>query len=568
MRRAAIGLGLLWLLVYVAPLGVLPMGSPDESRYAEIAREMLVSGDQVVPRLNGLLYLEKPPLVYWTTELSLAVFGLNSFAVRLHSAISVALTALMVALLVRRFTGSDEESLLSAAMYGTGVMVFGLGSVAIPDSLLTLFLTGTLAAVLCSLDATRTGPRAGWLAAAGLSCGLAFLTKGFLAVAVPGMVIAVWLVFSSRRWEVIKLVWLPALTAVATVLPWGILIHRRQPQFWSEFIWVQHIERFLAPEGATHHPEPLWYFLPVLAYGTMPWLLMIPAATAGLLLRRRREPWLLAIVAWFVLPLLFFSSSSGKLATYILPIFPPLAIIMSGGLMEYARHGRGRRLFNVGAAISAVAALLTLPAVWIVARPYYGPGEMWKWLMMMLALAAWAACSLLALRSQSLRRGIRAYAAAPLVLFFAIHFLYPTTAAARPSLGAFMEQHGSEIPPSALVVVDTESVHGVSWFLQRHDLFLFPVGGELSYGLAREGQQGRLLVPEKLDERLMNPGRREDLVIIIDEEKFGDLLDEHLAALPIKPVFSHQDVGFRLLRFSPLAENAGPVTGGTDASPS
>jgi 4-amino-4-deoxy-L-arabinose transferase len=568
VRRAAIGLGLLWLLVYVAPLGVLPMGSPDEARYAEIAREMLVSGDHVVPRLNGLLYLEKPPLVYWTTELSLAVFGLNSFAVRLQSALSVALTALLVGLLVRRFTGSSEESLLSAAVYGTGAMVFGLGSVAIPDNLLTLFLTGTLAAGLCALDATRRGARAGWLAAAGLSCGLAFLTKGFLAVAVPGMVIAAWLVFSSRRWGVIKLIWLPALTAVATVLPWGILIHRSQPQFWSEFIWVQHIERFLAPAGATHHPEPLWYFLPVLSYGTMPWLLMIPAATAGLLLRRRREPWLLGIVAWFVLPLLFFSASSGKLATYILPIFPPLAIIMAAGLMEYARHGRGRRLFNVGAAISGVAALLTMPGVWIFARPYYGPGEMWKWLMIMVALAAWAVCSLLAMRGQTLRRGIRAYAAAPLVLFFACHFLYPTTAEARPSLGAFIEQNRSEIPPSAMVVADTESVHGVCWLLQRNDLFLFPVGGELSYGLGREEQQGRLLAPEKLVEWVIHPGRREDLVIIIDEEKFGELLDEHLAPLPIKPIFSDQDLGFRLLRFAPVEGQAGPVAGGTNESPS
>jgi 4-amino-4-deoxy-L-arabinose transferase len=354
---------------------------------------------------------------------------------------------------------------------------------------------------------------------------------------------------------------------VATVLPWAILIHRHQPQFWSEFIRVQHIERFLAPSGATHHPEPVWYFLPVLAYGTMPWLLLVPAATAGLLRRRQREPWLLSVAVWFVLPFLFFSASSGKLATYILPVFPPLAIIMATGLMEYARRGAGRRLFRLGAATSAAVALLTMPGAWLMVRPFYGPGERWKWLLLMVALAAWAGCCLLALRSRTLRRGIRAYAAAPLALFFACHLLYPGTVAARPSLNSFIQQNRIQIPSTAMVVVDTETVHGICWLLQRDDLFLFPVSGELSYGLDREEQKDRLLTPENLVRWVMDPGRKQDLVIIIDEQRYGDRLDRHLDPLPGKPVFRDFALGFRLLRFPPASGPDAPAAGSPGEMP-
>jgi 4-amino-4-deoxy-L-arabinose transferase len=291
--------------------------------------------------------------------------------------------------------------------------------------------------------------------------------------------------------------------------------------------------------------------MPILAYGILPWLVIVPVAATGLRDLWRNKPWLARIAAWFILPLLFFSGSSGKLATYILPVYPPFAILMAAGLMEAARRGVGRRLFKIGGMILGGAALVTMPAVWLVARPYYGPGEGWKWIAFVVALAFWAGASLLAMRSLTLRRGIRAYAAAPLVLFLAIHFLYPVTAEARPSLSAFVEQNRADIPPTAMVVADTEVVHGLCWLLQRDDLFLFPVGGELSYGLSREGEEDRLLDPQRLAEWVQDPARREDLVLILDDKKFTTLLAEHLDPLALQHEIRRESLGFLLLRYAP-----------------
>jgi hypothetical protein len=155
------------------------------------------------------------------------------------------------------------------------------------------------------------------------------------------------------------------------------------------------------------------------------------------------------------------------------------------------------------------------------------------------------------MRSPTLRRGIRAYATAPLVLFLAIHFLYPATAEARPSLSAFVEQNRADIPPTAMVVADTEVVHGLCWLLQRDDLFLFPVGGELSYGLSREGARHRLLDPQRLAKRVQDPERREDLVLILDDKKFTELLAEHLDPLALRPEIRRESLGFLLLRYAP-----------------
>ena len=101
MKYASAGLIVLFLLLYILPLGVRPIVIPDEARYCEIPREMLVSGDWVVPRLNGLRYFEKPVLGYWVTAASMALFGQNPFAARLPSAAATGLSALLLFLLVR-----------------------------------------------------------------------------------------------------------------------------------------------------------------------------------------------------------------------------------------------------------------------------------------------------------------------------------------------------------------------------------------------------------------------------------------------------------------------------------
>ncbi len=144
MKRVSIALFVLFVFVYILPLGFRPLTIPDETRYGEIPREMLTSGDWVVPRLNGLKYFEKPPFGYWANAVSILTFGENAFALRIASALSVIVSALMIFLAVRRFSSRGPASVLAPAIFLTCPLVLAIGHINLLDSLLSMLLTGAL----------------------------------------------------------------------------------------------------------------------------------------------------------------------------------------------------------------------------------------------------------------------------------------------------------------------------------------------------------------------------------------------------------------------------------------
>ena len=146
-RRYSFILLFLVLALYIAPLGMRPMFVPDESRYAEVPREMIASGDWASPHLNGLRYFEKPALGYWVTAASIMVFGENNFAIRLPSALSVALTAFFIFSIVAGSGAKKDETSapLAALVFLTSLEVYAVGTFCVLDSLLSCFITGTMA---------------------------------------------------------------------------------------------------------------------------------------------------------------------------------------------------------------------------------------------------------------------------------------------------------------------------------------------------------------------------------------------------------------------------------------
>jgi len=253
-----------FLLLYILPLGARHLFVPDETRYAEIPREMISTGDWIVPHLNGLRYFEKPPLGYWVHAGSILLFGETNFAVRLPSAMAVGLSALIVYLLVGRgFRNKTEENswpaIPAALVFLSCFGVMGIGNIAVLDNLFSFFLTGAIGAFYFASEALPGSSREKrFLMLAGLSCGLAFLTKGFLALAVPVLVLAAYLVWQRRYRDLFRMSWLPVLTALLVVLPWGIRIHLREPDFWHFFFWNEHIRRFMA--DSAQHKESFWFF--------------------------------------------------------------------------------------------------------------------------------------------------------------------------------------------------------------------------------------------------------------------------------------------------------------------
>ena len=178
MKKTSGALLALFLFVYIMPLGVRLLVVPDETRYAEIPREMLASGDWIVPHLSGIRYFEKTPMGYWLGAAAITVFGENRFATRVPAALATGLSALMILLLVRRFTRSDGTAVLAAAIFLTCTEVFAIGVYNILDPVLSMFLTAAMLSFLLAHDEDDARRRYGLLALAGVCCGFAFLTNG------------------------------------------------------------------------------------------------------------------------------------------------------------------------------------------------------------------------------------------------------------------------------------------------------------------------------------------------------------------------------------------------------
>ncbi len=311
-----------------------PFIEPDESRYAQIALEMIQSGDYIVPRLNGEPYLDKPPMLYWATAASFGMFGLNELAARLPSAMAATLTVLLTFLLGGRLFG-HRMAYLAAVMLFLCLGFVLSGRFVIMDGLLTLFTTACLLASFLAIRERQV--HMGWWLIAATACALGILTKGPISVVltVPPLLALQWLSRHTARiqWRH----WLVFASLVGTLtIPWFIAVGCLQPEFMGYFLWKHHILRFLT---AFNHEAPFWYYVPVLLIGMFPCSVLAAPILAFLggrtaALRRVRTEELGAVVLAAVWILAFFSASSCKLPTYILPAVPLLCLILGAMLNE------------------------------------------------------------------------------------------------------------------------------------------------------------------------------------------------------------------------------------------
>jgi 4-amino-4-deoxy-L-arabinose transferase len=550
MRKCAAGVIGIFLILYILPLGWRSLAVPDETRYAEIPREMIASGDWVTPRLNGVRYFEKPVLGYWLNAASILVFGENAFAVRLPTALAAGMTALILFLLVRRFHGTSDAALLTAGAYLTTILVLALGTINILDTMLTLFLTGAMASFFLAHRETRPARQTALLALFGASCGLAFLVKGFLAFAVPVVVIVPFLAWERRLKDLVRIPWIPLLALLAVTLPWAVLVHLREGDFWNYFFWTEHISRFLSPMPG-QHPKPFWYFIPILAGGALPWVVFLPAVvpetTAGL---TRKDPLLRFAVCWFVFPFLFFSACSGKLIPYILPCLPPLLVIIAMGLTAYFEKGR-RRAFNVLAVAVALlmgilsAGLILNQSTRILAMRAYTPSETWKWVTVAIGLLAWGTGALLAAMQSDWRRKLTLFTLAPLPLLLSVHAVLPNQVVADRTPETILLRHQDQIHPDTVIVTDNDLVHAVCWFYKRDDVHLLETPGELRYGLKRDdAQPPRLLTMADLTDRIAASPTTGKTVLFLKREDYQQMKDH----LP-EPVAKDMDDLFVFVKF-------------------
>lgn len=345
-------LAALFLIIFILPINAGYLMVPDETRYAEIPREMLATGDWMVPRLVGLPYFEKPVLGYWVHAIALAVFDQAEWAIRLPSVLCVGISTLIMWWLLHQSHHGPKRrhwADLFALVFLTLLLVVVIAKVVVLDSLFAMLLTATFASFYLATESRKHSKYETFmLISCGFFCGLAFLTKGFLAFALTGMVFGPYLAWMRRWKDCLRMAWLPILTSLLIVLPWAIAIHMKAPDFWRYFFWEEHVHRFMAETA--QHREPMVFYLVLLPFMCLPWTFLIPGALMNLkgTFRAASREGRLMIFAmiWFGLPFIFFSISKGKLATYILPCFPALALLVSHGLSLVSKQPS--RMFRTG----------------------------------------------------------------------------------------------------------------------------------------------------------------------------------------------------------------------------
>ncbi len=522
MKKSYVAVIGIFLLLYILPLGIRPIIIPDESRYAEIPREMITSGDWIVPTLNGLKYFEKPVLGYWLNAVSIKLFGENAFAVRFPSAAATGISAFMIFLLVRRFTGEKFSATLAALIFLTSFEVYGVGTFNILDSMLAMFITVSMTSFFFAHHADpSTKKKQGFLLLFGVFCGLAFLTKGFLAFVIPVVAIVPFMVWEGRIKELFIISWLPIAAAALVVIPWAVMIHLKAPDFWHFFIWNEHIKRFLS-SGAQHHAS-FWYYIVLFPAAALPWTLLFPSAILGLKKTGVKTSITRYATCWFFLPLLFFSISKGKILTYILPCFPPFAMLMSTGLKKYLETG-GRRSFSMGAkSFALLAAILAIALIMVQIigfkgfKPY---SQTWKWAMGVFGFMGFAFFLISAARTSDPKKKLIQVACAPVLILLGSSFMMPDLTVEHKSPGAFLMRHATRIQPDTMLVADEDPMGAVCWFYKRSDVYLLEGGGEVSYGLGYEDAKYRSLNLTQFRDFILKNTQKGQVVLIAKSRKY------------------------------------------------
>lgn len=321
--------------IWLGTLGWRHLIPSDEGRYAEIAREMLTSGNWIVPRYNGYLYFEKPPLQMWGTSLIFYLFGLGEWQARLWSGITSLLGIFMVGYTSLKTWGLKAGTISAIVLASSPMWILG-GHFNSLDMGIAFFMCCALCSLLLAMESPIASPEEKkWMLICWGSMALSVLSKGLIGIVLPGLVLITYSL-TAREWGSWKRMhWLLGLSLFFLITaPWFIAISLQHESFLRFFFIHEHFERFTTNEH--QRTAPWHFFIELILVGFLPWLWEIPQSISEAI-RDRKDPlstfhpkWLCLV--WVIVITAFFSYSQSKLPGYIIPVFPALAIMAGASL--------------------------------------------------------------------------------------------------------------------------------------------------------------------------------------------------------------------------------------------
>ncbi|MDR5779341.1 glycosyltransferase family 39 protein [Caballeronia sp. LZ065] len=492
-RLTLILLVLALALVWFGPLGYRHLVPSDEGRYAEMAREMFLTGDWITPRYNGYKYFEKPPLQTWANALTFAWFGIGEWQARLYTALTGFAGVLLVGYTGTRvfnaMTGFAAAVVLATCPYWNLMGHFNT-----LDMALSFWMQVTLCALLL---AQRPGlpPRAvrGWMWLCWAGMAAAVLSKGLVGLILPGAVLILYSLV-ARDWALWKRLYIGSglIVFFVIVAPWFVLVQMENPEFFNFFFIVQQFQRYLTPEQ--NRPGAFYYFVPVLLVGFLPWL-SVAAQSVWHGIRTPRQPNGFApvtlLLVWSAFIFLFFSASHSKLLSYVLPVAPALALVIGLYLPSltrprYRMHLIGYALFLIAAALGAIflgrAGSANTP------NALYRAFQLWVWAALGVAFVVTLVA--LWLNRRSVLAGATGLGAAWLLLGTIAgsgHDVFGTQSSGVqlvPAVKAAMAKLPPDTPFYSIAKLD----HTMPFYL-GHTMIMVGEADELSFGVHAEPQK-------------------------------------------------------------------------------
>lgn len=471
-----------WLLAVILtliPLGLRPLFNLNEGLYAEIAREMMEHG-LLLPRLDGLPYLEKPPLYYWLVIGAYRLLGVGKFAARLPSA----LTALGTLWALYRF----GKTRLAAPIWPPLILFTSIGfyimsQLAMFDMTFTFFHTITLLAFFAYMENPER-PLALYTAAA--ASALACLTKGLIGIVMPGLVVLIFLFTTHRRIKTRHFLWAWVIF-FAIALPWHVWMVLHVPGFFERYIVQEHFDRFLGTlKPMDYRRPPLYYNFEHLLLGIFPWT---PFLLAALWQRRPYDPLDQLLLIWAAVYMVFFTISKTSSSYYMLPAMPALALFIGRALPNLD----GRLLKTLLGTFALLCVALGVASIHIAhpsMRPYVA-GMALVYLVFFLVLLHRPV-------RPSPRLAVTAVAALTvtmaLLLMFIVH--HPARYASKDLAVALRPRL---TPHAHVFVVDRyEDLSSFDFYLDRPIYVLNPSQGDLYYGIRHFPHPRRLITGTRL----------------------------------------------------------------------